>query len=342
MQNFSFGELNSFNNAFSAKILGHIAFKNLEYLAFALILILGIRLVHVYQKNRVLRVERKKTEAKEIQHAREIEKAYLTLKTTQAQLIQSEKMANFGMLTAGIAHEIQNPLNFVNNFSELSQDLILEIRSELAKPEKQRDHKLEGEILDALAKNLEKISFHGKRVDSIVKSIGEHSRISSGHKELTDINYLIESSLELAFHGYCSKEKNCRCELKTILDKNLPKVNVIPLNIGKVLLNVFNNAFYAVNEKLKLDKKGYKPVVRVTSKNLSRSLKIAIWDNGIGIPSGIRDKIFNPFFTTKPNGKGTGLGLSLAYDIVKAHGGEIKVESEVGKGATFTLTLPLR
>ena len=181
---------------------------------------------------------------------------------------------------------------------------------------------------------------YGKRADSIVKSMVEHSRTSSGNREPTDINALIESSLQLAYHGYCSKEKNCTCELKTILDETIPKVNIIPQDIGRVLLNVFNNAFYAVNEKLKMEKKGYKPLVRVTSKNLSKGLKIAIFDNGIGIPPDIKDKIFNPFFTTKPNGKGTGLGLSLAYDIVKVHGGEIKAESEVGKGSTFTLTLP--
>jgi len=311
------------------------------YAAYVLLFVIGVRLVHVFQKRRVIRIERAKALAKEIQQAREIEKAYETLKATQAQLIQSEKMASLGVLTAGIAHEIQNPLNFVNNFSEVSQDLIKEIKIEHQKPKNLRDDALEEEILDVLSINLEKIILHGKRADSIVKSMVEHSRTCSGQKELTDINALIESSLQLAYHGYCSKEKNCSCELKTILDETIPKVNIIPQDIGRVLLNVFNNAFYAVNEKLKMDKKGYKPLVRVTSKNLSKGLKIAIFDNGIGIPPNIKDKIFNPFFTTKPNGKGTGLGLSLAYDIVKAHGGEIKAESELGKGATFTLTLPL-
>lgn len=311
------------------------------YATYVLLFLIGVRLVHVFQKRRVIRIERAKALAKEIQQAREIEKAYETLKATQAQLIQSEKMASLGVLTAGIAHEIQNPLNFVNNFSEVSQDLIKEIKTEHQKPKNLRDDILEEEILDVLSINLEKIILHGKRADSIVKSMVEHSRTSSGQKELTDINGLIESSLQLAYHGYCSKEKNCSCELKTILDETIPKVNIIPQDIGRVLLNVFNNAFYAVNEKLKMDKKGYKPLVRVTSKNLNKGLKIAIFDNGIGIPPEIRDKIFNPFFTTKPNGKGTGLGLSLAYDIMKAHGGEIKAESELGKGATFTLTLPL-
>ncbi|MDI1324093.1 MAG: ATP-binding protein [Algoriphagus sp.] len=311
------------------------------FAAYGLLFLIGVRVVHVFQKQRVIRLERAKAHAKEIQQAKEIEKAYETLKATQAQLIQAEKMASLGILTSGIAHEIQNPLNFVNNFSEVSQDLIKEIKTERTKPQNQRDVALEEEILDVLAINLEKITLHGKRADSIVKSMVEHSRTSSGNKELTDINALIESSLQLAYHGYCSKEKNCTCELKTILDETIPKVNIIPQDIGRVLLNVFNNAFYAVNEKLKSDKKGYKPLVRVTSKYLSKSLKIAIFDNGIGIPPEIKDKIFNPFFTTKPNGKGTGLGLSLAYDIMKAHGGEIKAESELGKGATFTLTLPL-
>ena len=311
------------------------------YAAYVLLFLIGVRLVHVFQKRRVIRIERAKALAKEIQQAREIEKAYETLKATQAQLIQSEKMASLGVLTAGIAHEIQNPLNFVKNFSEVSQDLIKEIKTEHQKPKNLRDDALEEEILDVLSINLEKIMLYGKRADSIVKSMVEHSRTSSGNRELTDINALIESSLQLAYHGYCSKEKTCTCELKTILDETIPKVNIIPQDIGRVLLNVFNNAFYAVNEKLKMEKKGYKPLVRVTSKNLSKGLKIAIFDNGIGIPPDIKDKIFNPFFTTKPNGKGTGLGLSLAYDIVKVHGGEIKAESEVGKGSTFTLTLPI-
>lgn len=324
---------------------------NWAYALYVLVFILGIRGIHVLQRKRVIRLERLKAQAKELEQAREIEKAYETLKATQAQLIQAEKMASLGVLTAGIAHEIQNPLNFVTNFSEVSRDLIDELNQvriknqtlqhTLGTENKNPENDLEDEILKEIKENLSKISLHGKRADAIVKSMVEHSRTTSGVKELTDINALIESSLQLAYHGYCSKEKNCTCELKTVLDGTLPHVNIIPQDIGRVLLNVFNNAFYAVNEKLKTDTKGYKPIVRVTTKNLTNSLKISIVDNGIGIPAGIKDKIFNPFFTTKPSGKGTGLGLSLAYDIVKAHGGEIKVESEEGKGANFNLTLPI-
>ncbi len=311
------------------------------YAAYVVLFVIGVRVVHVFQKGRVIRLERAKAQAKEIQQAREIEKAYETLKATQAQLIQSEKMAGLGVLTAGIAHEIQNPLNFVTNFSEVSSELVRELQVVRKKKQDKKNIDLENEIVVNLMENLNKISQHCKRADAIVKSMVEHSRTTSGQKELTNINALIESSLQLAYHGYCSKEKNCSCELKTILDGTLPQVNIIPQDIGRVLLNLFNNAFYAVNEKLKSDTKGYKPVVRVTSKNINKSLKISIFDNGVGIPAGIKDKIFNPFFTTKPSGKGTGLGLSLAYDIVKAHRGEIKAESEEGKGTTFIITLPV-
>jgi signal transduction histidine kinase len=311
------------------------------YTTYVLLFVIGIRLVHVIQKRRVIRLEQEKAQTKEIQHAREIEKAYETLKDTQAQLIQSEKMASLGVLTAGIAHEIQNPLNFVNNFSEVSQDLINEIKLERAKPWEQRNEKLEEEILNDLAINLEKITLHGRRADSIVKSMVEHSRTTSGKKELTDINSLVESCIELAYHGFCAKEKDFNCELKTTLDAALPKINVIPQDIGRVMINLLNNAFYAVNEKSKSNKKGYKPLVKVCTKNLKVTLLITILDNGIGIPDGIKDKIFNPFFTTKPSGKGTGLGLSLAYDIVKAHGGELKVVSKVGEGSTFSIILKI-
>lgn len=311
------------------------------YATYVLLFLIGVRVVHVFHKQRVIRLERAKAQAKEIHQAREIEKAYETLKATQAQLIQSEKMANLGVLTAGIAHEIQNPLNFVNNFSEVSNDMINEIKLERSKPPEQRNEKLEEEILNDLAINLEKISLHGKRADAIVKNMVEHSRTTSGQKELTDINNLAESYIKLAYHGFCAKEKGFHCELKTTLDPALPKINVIPQDIGRVILNILNNAFYAVNEKTKADKKGYKPFVRVSTKNLKTALKITILDNGTGIPDGIRNKIFNPFFTTKPSGKGTGLGLPLAYDIVKAQGGELKVKSKLGEGSSFTIILKI-
>jgi len=272
------------------------------------------------------------------------EKALNELQATQTQLIHAEKMASLGELTAGIAHEIQNPLNFVNNFSELSTELIDEMKQELAAGSKQSAV----EISDDIKQNLEKILHHGKRADGIVKGMLQHSRMGSGHKELTDINELADEYLRLAYHGLRAKDKTFNADFKLEADEQLPKVNVVPQDIGRVLLNLINNAFHAVSVKsLPKADETYKPQV-IISTSIShlegglRGVLISVRDNGPGIPDEIKDKIFQPFFTTKPTGEGTGLGLSLSYDIVtKGHDGDIRIESTEGKGTTVNLMLPL-
>ncbi|MEO8414763.1 MAG: tetratricopeptide repeat protein [Ginsengibacter sp.] len=261
------------------------------------------------------------------------------LKSTQQQLIQSEKMASLGELTAGIAHEIQNPLNFVNNFSEVNKELIDELQGERSKMKGERDEKLEDEILNDLKENSEKINHHGKRADAIVKGMLQHSRSSTGVREPTNINTLADEYLRLSYHGLRAKDKTFNAELKTDFDNSIEKINIIPQDIGRVLLNLYNNAFYAVNEKKKLNITGYEPNVTVQTKKINGKVEIRIGDNGNGIPQNIVDKIFQPFFTTKPTGEGTGLGLSLSYDIIKAHGGEINAESKEGAGTTFLVKL---
>ncbi|WP_243431580.1 ATP-binding protein [Algoriphagus lutimaris] len=276
----------------------------------------------------------------------QIEGAYNQLKSTQAQLIQSEKMASLGELTAGIAHEIQNPLNFVNNFSEVSTELVDEMKEELAAGSVQ----FAVEIADDLKQNLEKITLHGKRADAIVKGMLEHSKRGSGQKQPTYLNVLADEFLRLSYQSFLAKEPDFKCELKTDLAPDLPQVSVIPQDIGKVLLNLMNNAFYAINEKTKLGKtdSDYKPIVTVSSTYSPLAggqggfVELSVQDNGSGIPDSIKEKIFQPFFTSKPTGSGTGLGLSLSYDIVKAHGGEIRVESEEGEGTTFIISLPFK
>lgn len=265
----------------------------------------------------------------------ELEEALLELKSTQVQLIQAEKMASLGELTAGIAHEIQNPLNFVNNFSELTNELIDEMNEEIDKGDYEEVKALAIDI----KQNLEKINHHGKRADSIVKGMLQHSRTSSGQKDLTDINSLVDEFLRLSYHGLRAKDKSFNSDFKTHLEPELPKVAVIPQDMGRVFLNLINNAFYAVNEKKKRAE-DFNPLVEVSTKNLGKSVQITISDNGGGIPEHIKSKIFQPFFTTKPTGEGTGLGLSLSYDIVKAHGGELRVESKDGEGSVFIINLP--
>jgi signal transduction histidine kinase len=278
-----------------------------------------------------------------------LEKTLANLQSTQAQLIQSEKLASLGELTAGIAHEIQNPLNFVNNFSELSVELLEEMETEFkaGKPDDAF------EIAADLKQNLSKINHHGQRASSIVKGMLEHSRASTGVKEPTDLNILADEYLRLAYHGLRAKDSSFNAAMETHFDPDLPKIKVIPQDIGRVLLNLINNAFYAVNEKAKQKIEGYQPTVtvstrlRLTSAELSNrrsatenAIEISVQDNGNGIPEAIREKIFQPFFTTKPTGQGTGLGLSLAYDIVtKGHGGSLDVESKVGEGTTFVIRL---
>jgi signal transduction histidine kinase len=273
-----------------------------------------------------------------------LEKTLMELKSAQAQLIQSEKMASLGELTAGIAHEIQNPLNFVNNFAEINNDLIADIKDAA----EQKDEREIMRILDQLKENQDKIKLHGKRADSIVKSMLQHSRAGSDKKELTDINKMVEEYVRLSFHGMRARDKNFNTELDIRLDPSAGRIPVLPQDFGRVLLNLLNNAFYAVNEKKKIAGDTYKPVV-VISTQLSgpwnghaNSLRVVIADNGKGIPAANAEKIFQPFFTTKPTGEGTGLGLSLSYDIItNGHGGELSVESVEGEGAEFMILLPL-
>ena len=272
------------------------------------------------------------------------EVALQELRSTQAQLIQSEKMASLGELTAGIAHEIQNPLNFVNNFSEVNKELVEELKSELRVGNTQSAI----EIADDIKENEQKINHHGKRADAIVKGMLQHSRISSGQKELTDINALCDEYLRLSYHGLRAKDKTFNAAVESDLDRAIGKINTVPQDIGRVILNLISNAFYAVGEKGKLQaaslpagQAGYKPQVIVRTRKLRDKVEIKVADNGNGIPKNIVDKVFQPFFTTKPTGEGTGLGLSLAYDIIKAHGGEIKVETIEGEGSEFIIQLPV-
>ena len=259
------------------------------------------------------------------------------LKSTQAQLIQSEKMASLGELTAGIAHEIQNPLNFVNNFSEINKELLAEMNTEIEKG----NYDEVKEIAKDVSENEEKINHHGKRADAIVKGMLQHSRnSSSAAKEPTDINKLADEYLRLAYHGLRAKDKSFNATLKTDFDETIGNINIIPQDIGRVILNLITNAFYAVDEKKKQIGDGYEPTVSVSTKKINDKTDIRVIDNGNGMPQNMIDKIFQPFFTTKPTGQGTGLGLSMSYDIVKAHGGELKVETKEGEGIVFTISLP--
>lgn len=306
------------------------------------------------EKQQILATQNEKLEI-EVQNRTAALNRYLQeLKSTQAQLIQSEKMASLGELTAGIAHEIQNPLNFVNNFSEVSIELADELKQEINKINVSETEKENIEsIMDDLVQNQQKINQHGKRADAIVKSMLQHSRVSTGQKELTDINALADEYLRLSYHGLRAKDKSFNATLQTNFDKTVEKINVIPQDIGRVLLNLFNNAFYAVSERQKVEgirRKGegeqtlnpnYEPTVSVCTKKADGKIEIHVKDNGNGVPQKVLDKIFQPFFTTKPAGEGTGLGLSLSYDIIKAHGGDIKVITEEGEGAEFLIQLPV-
>ena len=269
-----------------------------------------------------------------------VESTLQELKSTQAQLIQSEKMASLGELTAGIAHEIQNPLNFVNNFSEVNKEMLIELNDEI---EKGNYDDAKAIAKDVIA-NEEKINYHGKRADAIVKGMLQHSQKSSGQKELTDINALCDEYLRLSYHGLRAKDKEFNATINTDFDNSIDKINIIPQDIGRVLLNLYNNAFYAVEEKMNASTnsagQSYQPTVSVSTKKINGNVEIKVKDNGNGIPPKIVDKIFQPFFTTKPTGQGTGLGLSLSYDIIKAHGSEIKVESKEGEGSEFVISLP--
>jgi two-component system, NtrC family, sensor kinase len=270
---------------------------------------------------------------------KKLENALGNLKSTQAQLIQSEKMASLGELTAGIAHEIQNPLNFVNNFSEVNRELIAEMKEEIDKGNYNEVRLLATDV----EKNEEKILHHGRRADAIVKGMLQHSRISTGQKEPTDINALADEYLHLSYHGMRAKDKSFNATLQTDFDASIGKINVVPEDVGRVLLNLFNNAFYTVMQKKnKANMNHYEPSVSVSTKKITSSsgaenIEICVKDNGAGIPQKAVDKVFQPFFTTKPAGQRTGLGLSLSYDIIKAHGGEIRVETKEGEGAEFII-----
>jgi two-component system NtrC family sensor kinase len=279
----------------------------------------------------------------QVQHRTgELQRSLLELRTTQAQLIQKEKMASLGELTAGIAHEIQNPLNFVNNFSEVSAELVAELREERSKGST-ADTELEAELLDDLDKNLGKIHQHGQRAASIVRGMLEHSHQSTGERTCVDINALCEEYLRLAYHGLRAKDKTFNAELKTEFAPGLAPVEGVGADLGRVLLNLFNNAFYAVRQRAQTGELGYEPTVEVSTRQVDQQLEICVRDNGTGMRPEVQQKIFQPFFTTKPTGEGTGLGLSLSHDIIaQGHGGSLRVESQVGQGSTFHVRLPTR
>jgi len=291
----------------------------------------------------------KELERQVFERTQQLNESLEILKSTQSQLIQSEKMASLGELTAGIAHEIQNPLNFVNNFSEVNKELLVELKDEIKKGNLDEVNAISDDVIS----NEEKINHHGKRADAIVKGMLQHSRSSSGMKEPTDINALADEYLRLAYHGLRAKDKSFNATLKTDFDETIGKIDIIPQDIGRVILNLITNAFYAVDEKKKTRTlqgfESYEPTVTISSEAVLPppagggivAVKISVKDNGPGITQKVLDKIFQPFFTTKPTGQGTGLGLSLAYDIVKAHGGELKVETKEGEGSVFIILLPV-
>ena len=310
--------------------------KNQQYFVIAALGIVVLAVVIIaaiqYRSNK----HKQRANALLQQQKEKVETTLLELKSTQAQLIQSEKMASLGELTAGIAHEIQNPLNFVNNFSDVNKELLAEMKDEMDKGNLDDARSIANDVIE----NEEKINHHGKRADGIVKGMLQHSRTSSGQKESMDVNALADEYLRLAYHGLRAKDKSFNAEIKSDLDPSIGKINIVPQEIGRVLLNLINNAFYAVNEKAKLGTPNYEPRVIVSTKKLDGKVVITVKDNGNGISSKVLDKIFQPFFTTKPAGQGTGLGLSLAYDIIRAHGGDIKVETKEGEGSEFTIYLP--
>jgi signal transduction histidine kinase len=267
----------------------------------------------------------------------QIQRTLEDLNATQAQLVQKEKMASLGELTAGIAHEIQNPLNFVNNFSDVNKELLEELKEEADKGNIDEVKAIANDVID----NEQKINHHGKRADSIVKGMLQHSRAGTGKKELTDINALADEYLRLSYHGLRAKDNEFNADFKTSFDESIGKIEVVPQDIGRVLLNLYNNAFYAVTEKKKQLNGTFEPAVAVSTKRVGNKVEISVRDNGTGITQKVLDKIYQPFFTTKPTGQGTGLGLSLSYDIItKGHNGEIKVETRQGEYAEFTIRLP--
>ena len=289
----------------------------------------------------ILLEDRVKERTAQLSEQKEVLQTTLTdLKSSQLQLIQKEKMASLGELTAGIAHEIQNPLNFVNNFAEINTELLTDLKetlesTELSQEKKQDIHAL----VNDLTENFHKIVQHGKRADSIVKNMLQHSQKQSGKMELTDINALADEYLKLSYYGYRAKHKSFTCTLTASFDETIGSVNIISQDIGRILINLFNNAFYSTNEKKKIKDAGYEPAVILTTKKKGNKVELTIRDNGIGISQKNIDKIYQPFFTTKPTGEGTGLGLSMSYDIMKAHQGELRVSSTEGEFAEFVIEL---
>ncbi len=306
------------------------------YIIYAFGFLSALRAFSLYREKR-LRFEKEQLEEKVTERTTELKQSLESLKATQSQLVQSEKMASLGELTAGIAHEIQNPLNFVNNFSEVSTELIDEMNEEIVKG----NYEDVKEIANDVKQNLDKINHHGKRAADIVKGMLQHSRSSSGVKEPTDINALCDEYLRLSYHGLRAKDKSFNATMKTDFDETIVSINILPQDIGRVVLNLINNAFYVVNEKTQQNIEGYEPTVSISTKKLDGKILITVSDNGNGIPTKVLDKIFQPFFTTKPTGQGTGLGLSLSYDIVKAHGGELKAVTKEGEGSEFIITIPI-
>ena len=289
------------------------------------------------ERNQLIAQQKVQLEKEVEERTAELRQSLQDLKSTQSQLIQSEKMASLGELTAGIAHEIQNPLNFVNNFSEVNKELLVEMKDEMDKGNLDDAKAIANDVIE----NQEKINQHGKRADAIVKGMLQHSQNSSGIKEPTNINKLADEYLRLAYHGLRAKDKSFNATMKTDFDETIGKINIVPQDIGRVILNLITNAFYAVTERKNQQQDSYEPTVLVSTKKINGKVEIKVADNGNGIPQKILDKIFQPFFTTKPTGQGTGLGLSLSYDIVKADGGEIKVNTKEGEGSEFIIHLPL-
>jgi two-component system, NtrC family, sensor kinase len=334
----------AFNMKFKQQELASAQKRYQEQLRFyfmaAGLLIILLVAVFLWRHNRqrqkafaILQQQKNETEQQKLK----TEDALRELKDTQTQLIQSEKMASLGVLTSGIAHEIQNPLNFVNNFSEVNTELLNELDDEIQKG----NIKSSKSIAEEIRKNEEKINLHGKRADSIVKSMLQHSRPATGKKESANINQLTEEYLRLSYLGIRSKDKSFQANMKTDFDPEAGKIDLIPEDIGRLLVNIFNNAFYAMQEKSRSMGDSYEPELRVSTKKMGNIVEIRVKDNGTGIPQHIQEKIFQPFFTTKPPGQGTGLGLSLSYDVIKAHGGEFRLESEEGSHAEFIIDLPV-
>ncbi|WP_240731379.1 sensor histidine kinase [Hymenobacter radiodurans] len=293
------------------------------------------------EKQALLAAQNETLEQQVTQRTEQLQRSLTDLRATQAQLLQKEKMASLGELTAGIAHEIQNPLNFVTNFSDLSSELVAELREEQAKGVA-ADAALQQELFEDLTQNLDKISHHGRRAAGIVKGMLEHSQTSAGERRPTNLNGLTEEYLRLAYQGLRAKDKAFNVELTTDFAPELTPVTMVGPDVGRVLLNLFTNAFYAVRERQQVGEAGYQPTVRVSTQRVEEQVHIRVQDNGTGMSPVVREKIFQPFFTTKPPGEGTGLGLSLSYDIIaQGHGGTLSVESKQGGGSTFTIILPV-